>query len=71
MLRRHRYAIWQLSGVNVFSTFQLDKRAVERVCIVGSGDSLDGGTMCRRPGWGNTHICFVTHCKRGIFFRLI
>ncbi|MGQ7034547.1 hypothetical protein ACUN9W_28575, partial [Escherichia coli] len=24
-----------------------------------------------KPGWGNTHICFVPHCKRGIFFRLI
>ena len=28
-----------LSGVNVFSSVQLDKRDVERVCIVGSGDS--------------------------------
>lgn len=32
---RHLAAIWG----ECFSTFQLDKRAVERVCIVGSGDS--------------------------------
>ncbi len=39
MQRRQRYAIWQLSGGECFSSVQLDKRAVERVCIVGSGDS--------------------------------
>lgn len=32
---RHLAAIWG----ECFSSVQLDKRAVERVCIVGSGDS--------------------------------
>ncbi len=47
---RHLAAIWG----ECFSSVQLDKRAVERVCIVGSGDSSDGGTMCRRPA-GEIH----------------
>ncbi len=63
---RHLAAIWG----ECFSSVQLDKRAVERVCIVGSGDSWTVA-LCAAAGWGNTHICFVPHCKRGIFFRLI
>lgn len=63
---RHLAAIWG----ECFSSVQLDKRAVERVCIVGSG-APGRWHYVPPPGWGNTHICFVPHCKRGIFFRLI
>ena len=51
---RHLAAIWG----ECFSSVQLDKRAVERVCS-GIGRLLDGGTMCRRlAGEIHTSVLF-------------